>query len=263
MEADAAAAAAAMIARARAALTPLGALPPELQPEDEAAGYAVQRALHEQVAVRQGARVGYKIGCTSKVMQDYLQIPHPCAGGEFATGVHGSGVSLPTTGYVRVGVECEIATRLARDLPPEAAPFTAERVAAAVGACHPAIEVVDDRYVRWETLGAPTLIADDFFAAGCVLGAAVAHSALPDLLTVRGRAMINDEVAGEGTGADVLGHPFHALAWLANHLAATGQGLKAGELVLTGSLVKTVWLKAGDWVRMELDGLGVVEAAFV
>lgn len=75
--------------------------------------------------------------------------------------------------------------------------------------------------------------------------------------------MINDEVAGEGTGADVLGHPFHALAWLANHLAATGQGLKAGELVLTGSLVKTVWLKAGDRVRMELDGLGVVEAAFV
>jgi len=60
----------------------------------------------------------------------------------------------------------------------------------------------------------------------------------------------------------VLGHPHNALAWLANHLAAEGKGLHAGQLVLTGSLVKTLWLKAGDKVRMELDGLGVVEAEF-
>src|SRR4051794_18858209 len=147
MEAESAAAAAAIIARARAERAPLGSLPPELQPEDEAAGYFIQRALHGQVAARQGARVGYKIGCTSKVMQDYLQIPHPCAGGVFAHGVHESGVSLPAAGFVRVGVECEIAMRLDRDLPPTAAPFTAADVAAAVGACHPAIEIVDDRYV--------------------------------------------------------------------------------------------------------------------
>ena len=54
----------------------------------------------------------------------------------------------------------------------------------------------------------------------------------------------------------------NALAWLANHLAAEGKGLHAGQLVLTGSLVKTLWLKAGDKVRMELDGLGVLEAEF-
>ncbi|MGJ5181345.1 2-keto-4-pentenoate hydratase [Bradyrhizobium oligotrophicum] len=263
MEAEAAAAAAAIIAQARAARTLLGPLPLELQPEDELAGYVVQRAAHALVAARHGARVGYKIGCTSKVMQDYLQIPHPCAGGVFAHGVHDGGVSLPAAGFIRVGVECEIAMRLARDLAPSGAPFTAEDVAAEVGACHPAIEIVDDRYVTWETLGAPTLIADDFFAAGCVLGAAVERAALPDLRGVRGRALINGEVAGEGTGADVLGHPFQALAWLANHLAANGEGLKAGELVLTGSLVKTVWLGAGDRVRMELDGLGAVEMAFV
>ena len=187
-------------------------------------------------------------------MQQYLNIPHPCSGGVFAKGVHDSGVSLSAKDFVRVGVECEIAVRLARDLAPTEAPFTAEWVAEAIDAYYPAIEIVDDRYVRWETMGAPTLVADDFFAAGCVLGQAVPRSSAPDLLKVTGRALINGNEAGQGTGADVLGHPHHALAWLANHLAADGKGLRAGEIVLTGSLVKTVWLNAGDRVMMELRG---------
>jgi len=111
-------------------------------------------------------------------------------------------------------------------------------------------------------MGAPTLVADDFFAAGCVLGPPIARAAAPDLLAVKGRATINGAAAGEGSGADVLGHPHQALAWLANHLATEGRGLHAGQIVLTGSLIKTVWLKAGDRVIMELDGLGQVEARF-
>jgi 2-keto-4-pentenoate hydratase len=79
---------------------------------------------------------------------------------------------------------------------------------------------------------------------------------------VVGRALINGVEVGQGTGADVLGHPHHALAWLANHLAADGKSLRAGEIVLTGSLVKTIWLEAGDRVEMELAGLGSVSATF-
>jgi 2-oxo-3-hexenedioate decarboxylase/2-keto-4-pentenoate hydratase len=193
-------------------------------------------------------------------MQQYLKIPHPCGGGVFAGGVHDSGASLHAKDFVRVGVECEIAVRLARDLAPSQAPFTAETVAMAIEAYLPAIEIVDDRYQDWQTIGAPTLVADDFFAAGCVLGKPVARSTAPDLLSVTGRALINGEEAGQGTGADVLGHPHHALAWLANHLAADGRSLRAGEIVLTGSLVKTLWLKAGDSATMELSGLGTVSA---
>ena len=77
-----------------------------------------------------------------------------------------------------------------------------------------------------------------------------------------GRAVINGVEAGRGSGADVLGHPHNALAWLANHLAAEGKALRAGEIVLTGSLVKTVWLEAGDEVVMELAGLGSVVVTF-
>src|SRR5215470_7486383 len=255
-------AAAQLIATSRRNRVGLKALPPDLAPKDEAEGYRVQRAVHDLLLPESGAPVGYKIGCTSKVMQEYLDIPHPCGGGVFARGVHESGVRLRAADFVRVGVECEIAARIGRDLLPSEEPFTAEWVMEAIEAYLPAIEIVDDRYEQWETLGAPTLVADDFFAAGCVLGAPVARTAAPDLLGVTGRALINGAEAGRGTGADVLGHPHEALAWLANHLALEGRGLHAGQIVLTGSLVKTVWLKAGDRVRMELEGLGNVEATF-
>ena len=254
--------AAGIIATSRRNRAALKALPPELAPQDEADGYRVQRAVHDLMLPSAGALVGYKIGCTSKVMQEYLDIPHPCGGGVFARGVHDSGARLQTADFVRVGVECEIAVLLARDLAPSEEPFTAEWMMEAIEAYFPAIEIVDDRYEKWEALGAPTLIADDFFAAGCVLGAPRPRNRVPDLLSVNGRALINGEEAGRGTGADVLGHPHNALAWLANHLAEEGRGLHRGQIVLTGSVVKTVWLKAGDHVVMELDGLGKVEATF-
>src|SRR3954466_7027964 len=253
-------AAAKAIALARRNHAPLAAL--EVPPADEAEGYQVQRALHDLLLPHAGPLVGYKIGCTSQVMQDYIGIPHPCGGGVFQKGVHDSGVRLAAADYVRVGVECEIAVRLKRNLAAGEAPCTAEWVGEAVEAYHPAIEIVDDRYVKWETMGAPTLVADDFFAAGCVLGPPVARAAVPDLLAVTGRAIINGAEAGEGSGADVLGHPHRALAWLANHLVAQDGHLHAGQIVLTGSLVRTIWLKAGDRVVMELDGLGRVEARF-
>jgi 2-keto-4-pentenoate hydratase len=255
-------AAAVTIAAARRARTPLGPLADDAAPQSEAQGYLIQDAVHELLAADLGGLVGYKIGCTSSVMQEYLGIPHPCSGGVFARGVHQSGVTLSWKDFVRVGVECEIAVRLARDLAPSEAPFTAGFVAWAIEAYMPAIEIVDDRYVDWQSLGVPTLVADDFFAAACVLGTPVARTAAPDLLKVVGRALVNGAEIGQGTGADVLGHPHRALAWLANHLAAENKGLRAGDIVLTGSLVKTAWLSAGDKVAMELQGLGSVQVAF-
>jgi 2-keto-4-pentenoate hydratase len=67
----------------------------------------------------------------------------------------------------------------------------------------------------------------------------------------------------ENTSTVARGHPHNALAWLANHLAASGKSLRAGQIVLTGRLVKTPWLNAGDSVSMELAGLGTVQVTFV
>ena len=131
-------AAARKIATARRGRNPLPALADDLVPADAAEGYRIQRAVHDLLLPQTGALVGYKIGCTSAVMQQYLDIPHPCGGGLFAKGVHESGAKLRFKDYVRVGVECEIAVRLARDLVPSEAPFTAEWVAEAIDAYSPA-----------------------------------------------------------------------------------------------------------------------------
>jgi|SRR4051794_5017483 len=250
------------IASARSGLVPLRPFAADIAPRDGVEGYRIQDAVHTLLAPDVGPLVGYKIGCTSPVMQRYLGIPHPCAGGVFANGVHASGVRLQHADYVRVGVECEIAVRLGRDLA-AGGTFTADSVADAIDAYYPAIEIVDDRYADWRSIGAPTLIADDFFAAGCVLGEGLSRAAAPNLLDVTGIALINGVESGRGTGADVLGHPHAALAWLANHLAASGKHLRAGQIVLTGSLVQTVWLNAGDRAVMELSGLGTVAAEFI
>jgi 2-keto-4-pentenoate hydratase len=259
---DGIAAAAKLIAAARRGRTPLATLPAEIAPASEAAGYRIQDAVHDLLVTDLGPLVGHKIGCTSAVMQQYLNIPHPCAGGVFESGVHRSGAVLRHGDFVRVGVECEIAVRLSRDLDPSKSPFTAESVAPAVEAYLPSIEIVDDRYVDWQGIGGPTLVADDFFAAGWVSGEPVIRAKAPDLVKLRGRALVNGAEVAHGTGADVLGHPHNALAWLANHLAAVGKGLRAGEIVLTGSLVKTLWLNAGDRVTMDLSELGTVTAEF-
>jgi 2-oxo-3-hexenedioate decarboxylase/2-keto-4-pentenoate hydratase len=125
-----------------------------------------------------------------------------------------------------------------------------------------AIEIVDDRYVDYSALGAPTLIADDFFGAGCVLGPAVPDFDPGLLATSRATMRIDDRQVGAGTGTDILGEPLEALVWLANNLARRGQQLHAGEFVLLGSLVQTQWVAAGQSVVIDNDLLGTARADF-
>lgn len=232
------------------------------RPSDEAQAYAVQSELHALLAPELGAVVGHKIGCTTPVMQAFLNIPNPCAGGVFASTVHTSPARLRHADYLHVGVECEMVARLGRDLPASAAPFSRASVSDAVEAMMAGMEIVDDRYVDYKSMDTPTLIADDFFDAGCVLGPAVPNWRALDLTALTGVTLIDGVEVGRGRGADVMGHPFEALAWLANNLARRGQSLRAGEFVFTGSVVETKWVKAGERVTMRIEALGEVEAAF-
>jgi len=244
----------------RLSLTPITDLPEPIRPQNEAEGYALQRVLNGLLTVAgMGGRVGHKIGCTTPVMQKFLGIPNPCAGAIFEKAVlHRTGL-VPASGFVRLGVECEIAVELGRDLVPGGTPFNRESVAASVGGVMVAIELVDERYADFRTLGVPTLIADDFFDSGCVLGNPVRDWNRLDLQRLTGTTRINGVEAGRGTGALVMGHPFEALAWLANARAKYGlDRLKAGEFVLLGSVVETKWLKAGDNVRIGIEHLGEV-----
>jgi 2-keto-4-pentenoate hydratase len=255
--------AARLICDQRLARTPIDPLPGDCRPRDETEGYAVQEVLHGLLAsAGRGAIVGHKIGCTTPVMQRYLGIKNPCAGGIPATTVHHGHAGVRHQDYVRVGVECEIAVRLGADLGPTGAPFDRARVAGAVAAVLPAMEIVDDRYRDYRTLDVATLIADDFFNAGCVLGTPVTGWRELDLPAVTGVTRLNGVEAGRGEGRAVMGHPFEALAWLANLRGRSGLGLHAGEFVLLGSVVETRWVSAGDEVTVAIEGLGEVRATF-
>lgn len=256
-------AAAEHLARHRLSRDPLDALADDLRPRDEAEAYVTQDALHAILAAAGlGPVAGYKIGCTTPVMQAFLKIPNPCGGGVFGRTVHRSPASVPHAGFVRVGVECEIVAMLGKGLPARVEPYTVDEVAAAVRGVMPGMEIVDARYVDYTRLDTPTLIADDFFDAGCVLGDEVPLNGRLDLAAVTGVTRINGVEVGRGRGADVMGHPLNALVWLANQRAARGLGLEAGRFVFLGSVVETKWLARGDRVEMDLEGLGRVEAVF-
>jgi 2-oxo-3-hexenedioate decarboxylase/2-keto-4-pentenoate hydratase len=255
--------AAGLLAAARLAQRRLARLPEDCQPPDEAAAYRVQDALHARLgAAGQGALAGHKIGCTTAVMQQFLGIANPCAGGVFAPTVQHRAGSFAHADFLHAGVECEIAVRLAQPLPAAGAPYEEAGVAAAVGACMAAIEVVDDRYEDYRSLDTPTLIADDFFNAGCVSGDPVERWHEVDLAALEGSMTINGSAVGRGRGGDILGHPLRALAWLANALAARSRALQPGEFVLLGSVVQTRWVEPGDLVEIEIAGLGRASGAF-
>ncbi len=245
------------IVQQRLALTPIESLSPRSRPQDESQGYELQVEVNRLLSKSGlGRVVGHKIGCTTSVMQAFLGIPHPCAGDVFEETVRHGFATVPRSGFVRLGIECEIAVELGRNVFPTDGPFTRETIAPAVHAVMAAIELVDDRYHNYGELGVPTLIGDDFFDSGCVLGEPVVEWRDLDLTGLCGVTRINDKEVGRGTGGLIMGHPFDALAWLAQSRAARGMGLKRGEFVLLGSVVETKWLNAGDDVRIEIDALG-------
>lgn len=241
---------------------PLDHLSAPLRPVDESDAYAIQDMVHRELAGTLGPIVGHKIGCTTAVMQAFLKIPNPCAGGVFERTVYHSPAIVQHSRFVRVGVECEIVARLGADLPPAATDYTRETVTSAVDALMAGMEIVDARYVDYTKLDTPTLIADDFFNAGCVLSAPVTNWRAIDVPNIVGVTYINGVEVGRGKGSDVMGHPFAALAWLANQRSHRGLGLKRGEFVFLGSVVETKWVSAGDRVVMEIEQLGKLDVRF-
>ena len=122
-------------------------LPEDCRPADLAAAYAVQDALHAKLAAAGcGAVAGHKIGCTTPVMQKFLGIATPCAGDVLAPTVQHQSGTFQHAGFRHVGVECEIAVRLAHDLPAPGAPYAQARVGEAIGACMAAIAACLQRH---------------------------------------------------------------------------------------------------------------------
>jgi len=242
--------------RTRARYRPLDATL-RAAPLDDA--YRIQDALHRiMTEAGRGEIAGWKIALTSKAMQQMTGVDQPAAGAIFSKVVHSSPARAGLATYHHLGVEFEVAVRLGDDLPASGGPWTRASVADRVAACLPAFELVEDGDADYKTLDAFTLIAQNTWNGGVVLGAPITEWRGVDLERAVTRCWINDEPGGQGKTGDAMGHPLDAVAWLANLLNRRDRTLERGMVVMTGSSITTKFPAPGDRVRFVIEGLGEV-----
>jgi 2-oxopent-4-enoate/cis-2-oxohex-4-enoate hydratase len=193
--------------------------------------------------------VGKKIGVTSKAVQEMLGVFQPDFG--FLTDAmccqNGDAISMQD--LIQPRIEAEIAFELSATL--EGTDITPEKVLAATAQVYPCFEVVDSRIHDWRIKITDT-VADNASCGVYALGAPALDPAFHDLAELEARVYCDGKLLHSGYGSAVQGHPLQAVAWLANTLGAYSIPLKAGEVILSGSLVPLTPVRAGQVFKMEL-----------
>ena len=249
-----AAAAARFIDAAHASRARYENLPEAIAPGSVAEAYAAQASLVEMWRPRLGPPAGLKIATTTRIMQELMGIDHPCMGTIFSRNVHDSPATIDKSQFINVRIECELALCLDRDLARSGAPYTRDSVRAAVAGIMPAFELIEDRFADYRRTKALTLIADNAWNGGIVLGPTMPLPADLDLDGIGGvlRSSCNESRAGN------TDDPLGALAWLANTAAEHNRSLTAGMVVITGSVIPSVDIAVGERLDFALQGIGEV-----
>jgi 2-keto-4-pentenoate hydratase len=243
------------IAEAHASRAEYRNVPPDIAPQNVAQAYAAQAALARLLAEREGRVAGLKIATTTKIMQQLMGIDHPCGGLIFERRVFRSPAEILMSDHMHLVLECELAVRIGRALPKPSQPYTAASVKPAVAAVMPAFELIEDRKADYKSAQALSMIADNCWNAGVVLGAETPFDSKHGLDGVRGLLQIDGRASGEGRTDDPLG----ALAWVANLAIEQARMLEPGMVVITGSIIPTFPVAPGNRVVFELDGFGSAE----
>lgn len=236
----------------------IDALPAGCRPGSRIEGYRIQAKVAE---LSGQDTFGWKIAATSKAGQQHIGVDGPLAGRLLQRRVFHSGGTVSLLNNIMNVAEAEFAFRMARDLPPRGTPYAIEEVIAAVDTMHPAIEIPDSRYDSFVSAGAAQLIADNACASYFVLGSATAvdwrqHDLADHPVTIN----LNDRLEREGKGANVLGDPRIALTWIANELSLTGDMLRAGQVITTGTCIVPAKIVQGDSVFADFGIFGFAEA---
>ncbi len=223
-----------------------------------AEAYAVQDRLREALVARGERVIGWKAGFTNKALQAAYACEEPVCGFLLASGVFPNRAEVPFARFASLVVEAEVAFVLKHDL---AGPgVTPARALVAVEGAVPALELVDFRMSGKPV--ASDVVADGVFASAIVVGTPLTDVARLDLAVEGLVYELNGAVVATNAGAEVMGNPLNSLAWVANHLGARGLALKAGDLVMSGSVSTLLRPKAGDTVRATFTRLGSVAVRF-
>ena len=230
----------------------------DFAPRSQVEAYAIQAAFQSRMTAVRGPAAGYKIAYTNAIMRERSGVDAPCSGRILSEGVLDSPARVRRADFVRLGVECEVAVKIASEISGSGAPYSREDITDAIEWLAVSFEIIDGRPAADAEGQDPALkaIVSNISNAGAVLGEPVASWRDIDLAASRGSLVVNGETIGEGVGSDVLGHPVEPVAWLANNLAELGESLEAGAIILTGSFVPPYMLDAGDSAMVAIDGLG-------
>ena len=248
-------AAARFIADAHKMRAPFQNLPEQIAPKTIDEAYAAQEALRELWTPLYGPVGGLKIATTTKVMQALMGIDHPCGGVIYSKRIHASPATIRLADHMHVVMECELAVRVGRTFEPRTTPYTREEARAGVAEVMAAFELIEDRNADYKSSKATSLICDNAWNAGIVLGAPKKVAPDFELNGLQGRLT---NATGEHAGK--TDDPMGALAWIANLAASRGKPLAAGQVVITGSLIPTLPIVASETFAFEIDGVGSVRA---
>ena len=242
--------------RTRQPIEPFTDADPDLGMAD---GYAVQQQLTSMLLADGDRIVGYKVGLTSKPMQQMIGVDQPDYGPVLASTVYSDGDSVPVSAFIQPKLEAEIAFVLRSSLAGPGVSVLDAR--AAIAGMTAAVEIVDSRFADWRIKLADTVA--DLASNGAVAVEPAGPAGRRGSAADRDGAHPAGELADTGAGAAALGNPVRVVAWLANTLGEMGAKLEAGHLVMTGALHAAVPMRAGDVFRADFDRLGPVTVRVV
>lgn len=227
--------------------------------------YAVQSALMAAKRAEGRRVIGWKIGLTSKAMQDALKIDIPDSGVLFDDMAFDDAVTVPAGRFIQPRIEAEIA--FVMKAPLGGAEVTRDDVLAATDYVAPSLEILDTRIQRADPGTGQTRIITDTISdnaanAGIVLGAARHDPGAVDLRWVGAIVSRNGEVEETGLGAGVLNDPVEGIVWLARRMEQYGQRIEAGQVILSGSFIRPVECPPGTRIHADFGGFGTVDLAF-
>ena len=206
--------------------------------------------------------IGYKIACTSEFARQLFDADGPVFGRLLSCQSWPGSAVLPASRFPGLAVEPEFAFRMAEDVPDQPCQWTGEAIIPYVEGMLPAIEIVGRRFADWSAYSATSLAADNAVNMGWVHGEATGNWRNVDLALHPVSLFVNGKEHLSGSGANVMGSPLNALAWLANELPVHGLGLRAGDVVTTGVCTDIHPSGPGESVTADFGVLGEVSVTF-
>lgn len=223
--------------------------------------YSVQRAFVGAKLAKGRRVIGWKIGLTSRAMQQQLNITTPDSGVLLDDMAFASGATIPADRFIAPRIEAEIAFVMKAPLAGE---VTRDQVLAATDYVTPALEILDTRIVRAEGGKTRTIIdtiADNAANAGIVTGRQ-RHTPTADLRWV-GAIVKRDGVVEEtGLGAGVLDDPVTGIIWLARRMHHYGQRIEPGQIILSGSFIRALECPPSSHIDADFGPFGRLTCSF-